>query len=131
MLCIWLLGCCSVADNHSLLYKQSNQSNQSNQSTRATVLKPLSEEGLWFGVQVAQGAHELTGAQNGFLMASIGFQAASVLGVALNVQHDEDRALNTLLGTDKGITRLAEFTGAFAKEMFICFSFTAPPLTIR
>lgn len=37
-------------------------------------------------------------------------------------QHDEDRALDTLLGTDKGIARLAEFievAGAFAKETFI------------
>ena len=37
-------------------------------------------------------------------------------------QHDEDRALDTLLGTDKGIARLAEFievTDAFAKVPFV------------
>jgi len=37
-------------------------------------------------------------------------------------QHDEDRALDTLLGTDKGITRLAEFievSDTFAKEPFL------------
>jgi hypothetical protein len=37
-------------------------------------------------------------------------------------QRDEDRALNTLLGTDKGIARLAEFievTDAFAKVPFM------------
>ena len=37
-------------------------------------------------------------------------------------QHDKDRALDTLLGTDKGITRLAEFievSDTFAKEPFL------------
>ena len=37
-------------------------------------------------------------------------------------QHDEDRALDTLLGTHDGIIRLAEFievSHAFVKEAFI------------
>ena len=52
-------------------------------------------------------------------------------------QHDEDRALDTLLGTDKGISCLAEFIeshrcickGAF--RMIPMVSFAAPPLTIQ
>ncbi len=49
-------------------------------------------------------------------------------------QHDEDRALDTLLGTEKGIARLAEFievSNAFAKETVVrsAWSLSTRPLS--
>ena len=50
---------CSVADNHPRNSLETEQPEHPSTRARAAL-----GGGLWFGAQVAQGAHELTGAQN-------------------------------------------------------------------